>query len=102
MTRYTSSQSHRPAHLYRCFSGDGRLLYIGVSSDCHARFASHDQKSPWWGEVARVELTHFELRHLAMDAERAAIVAENPLYNVRRNFRVQHQPTLVFTDEAGS
>lgn len=96
----SSSQSQRPAHLYRCFGSDGTLLYIGVSSDHRQRFASHEKHSEWWTQVDRIELTHFALRPDALDAERAAIVAENPVHNVRRNFRATHRPTLVYTDEA--
>lgn len=96
----TSFQSHRPAHLYRCFSATGDLLYIGVTVDHRGRFAKHEAKSDWWVNVDRIELAYFPARHLALDAERSAILAENPIHNVQRITRPIHRPTLVFLDEA--
>lgn len=94
----TSAQSRYPAVLYRCFDAADRLLYIGVTSGMAARFRQHGKDSEWWGDVERVETVSFPQRHLAFDAERAAIVAEQPLHNRKRHFVNLHVPRIVDMD----
>lgn len=70
--------------LYRLYSSSGDLLYVGVSRNLEGRFAKHRYTKPWWGEVATVTSERFATRARAFAAERAAIVAESPRYNVAR------------------
>jgi predicted GIY-YIG superfamily endonuclease len=76
---------NRMCALYRCRSKDGSLLYAGVSITLLTRMASHETAQPWWHEVARIDVEMFPSEAAARDAERAAITAEMPRYNVQHN-----------------
>lgn len=69
--------------LYRLYAPDGSLLYIGVTGRLSERFNAHSRSKPWWPEVAEVGLEWLPKMHLALDAERVAIKAEDPRYNRR-------------------
>ena len=67
--------------VYRCFAGDGRLLYIGFTAQLGTRMAGHKRSSPWWPEVAKVTRQEFTSEPAALAAERLAIQSEHPAYN---------------------
>lgn len=69
--------------LYRYYSADGRLLYIGISLHAAVRASNHRAR-PWWSDVATITVEHLDDRTVALAAERSAIIDENPLYNVLR------------------
>jgi hypothetical protein len=71
--------------LYRFFGADGALLYIGITASLPNRLARHKEDKPWWCDVADIRVEHFQSRRAVLEAERAAIVAEKPLHNVRHN-----------------
>lgn len=71
--------------LYRFYNGNGALLYIGIALQPFARMGQHRREKSWWGEVATVTIEHYVSRPKAMAAERAAIKAEKPRYNVVHN-----------------
>jgi hypothetical protein len=73
--------------LYRLFSADSDLLYVGISNAPMTRFESHSVR-PWWPDVAEIRLEHFADRAAALDAERVAIRDERPLHNVQGAVRV--------------
>lgn len=73
--------------LYRMFDADGRLLYVGITLDVGERFAMHRQGKSWWPAVAVIRLEHFATREDLEAAEAAVIAAEQPAYNVQREFR---------------
>jgi predicted RNA-binding Zn-ribbon protein involved in translation (DUF1610 family) len=83
--------------LYRAFASDGALLYIGATVAPSPRLSQHGYNTAWWSEVATVTLEHFAERAEAFAAERAAIEAEQPRYNVA------HQPAarVLSESEAG-
>lgn len=69
-------------YVYRYFNAEGRLLYVGCSKDPMARYRTHRQDSRLWiNEVARGHISVFPDQATALAAEKAAIVAEKPLYN---------------------
>src|SRR6476620_1507799 len=68
--------------LYRLYSEDGELLYVGITSDVVARMAGHRADKYWWGEVARKRFEYLETRAELEAAERLAIIREKPLYNI--------------------
>src|SRR5918992_405731 len=68
-------------HVYRCFDGEDRLLYVGLSSKVRYRLRDHSRNTPWWGDVARINLTRFDSAFDASRAEAIAITDENPLHN---------------------
>lgn len=70
-----------PTSLYRLF-GATRLLYVGITNDLKVRFATHAALKTWWPEVARKTVELYPTRKAALEAELAAIRAENPLHNI--------------------
>lgn len=68
--------------VYRYYDAGGRLLYVGLSADPHARFAAH-RKTAWAAECARIELHWLPSRSAARAAEKHAIRMEAPAYNVK-------------------
>lgn len=69
--------------LYRFYDRDRRLLYVGITGQPHERWPKHRRSAPWWRRAKFVSVEHWALEHLALDAERAAIAAELPLFNKR-------------------
>lgn len=68
--------------LYRFFAENGELLYVGITNDPGRRWGQHAHDKPWWHEVTRAEIERHPDRPAALLAEKAAIVAERPRYNV--------------------
>lgn len=79
---------HRPTVLYRFYDEAGALLYVGISVDFPHRAAKHRRK-PWWRQRARTTLQPFATREAAAAAERLAITAEHPRYNIIYNGETQ-------------
>jgi hypothetical protein len=67
--------------LYRFYDEFGVLLYVGVTSVGPSRWSEHEKNREWWERVARVTVEQFPDRATAMAAEKAAILAEHPLFN---------------------
>lgn len=76
------NDTNEPHALYRFFDADGALLYIGLTADPGRRWKSHEANQPWWHLVRRAEMEMFPSREAVRAAEKAAIVAECPKYNV--------------------
>ena len=70
------------AVLYRFFSGDD-LLYVGISLAPLNRIQQHLEFSDWClrGLVTCITMEHFDSKQSALDAEKAAIIAEKPTHN---------------------
>lgn len=76
----SSARNGEEKNLYRCYSADGRLLYVGVSWNPAARLVAH--RSAFWGYlIDRYDVTTFKTATEARAAERAAIRAERPRFN---------------------
>lgn len=71
--------------MYRFYDGDGDLLYVGISVRPWARWKQHKGQKDWAEDVATSTIEWFDTRKDALDAERAAIVAEEPRYNIVHN-----------------
>lgn len=71
--------------LYRHFAGDDSLLYVGISLSWPTRTKAHASGSRWFDQVSRVEIERFPTREAALEAERDAIKAEKPKYNIVHN-----------------
>lgn len=67
--------------LYRHFDQNDELLYIGVTSNLFRRTAEHERSSPWFRDIARIDLRHFDSREDAIEAEDRAISNEKPKHN---------------------
>ncbi len=71
-----------PTAVYRLFSREDVLLYIGAANRIEERFSTHRGTKRWWPEVARHEIEWHDKREAAERAEAVAINAERPLYNI--------------------
>lgn len=70
------------AVVYRMYDKRNRLLYIGATSNPKERLRHHRYQSPFWAEVVSVVYEDHASRTDALAAEAAAILAEQPVYNV--------------------
>lgn len=77
----TAAEDGKPSYLYRCYSCDGKLLYVGVTYHLSVRFSQHGKNWPWFAEVERIEAVPYERRKYAIEAELRAIRDERPCYN---------------------
>lgn len=68
--------------LYRLFGEAGELLYVGISHVPEFRFYDHARLKEWWPEVREKSIEWFDSRDEALAAERTAIAAEHPRYNI--------------------
>lgn len=69
--------------VYRAFSKNNDLLYIGVTQNLKSRVSTHKSSKEWWLEVDRIDEESFDDRISALKAEVVAIKLENPKYNKR-------------------
>ncbi|MFD6565429.1 GIY-YIG nuclease family protein [Micromonospora profundi] len=74
-----------PTALYRFFNREGVLLYVGITVDPRVRWHQHSKDKPDWRQVVDIRLEHYDTRDEALDAERRAIQAELPLWNIQHN-----------------
>lgn len=74
-----------PHSLYRFFDAGGTLLYIGRTINPGRRWREHEKSAHWYPAVASVTREVFPTAEAVSLAERAAIVAEGPLYNIAHN-----------------
>jgi predicted GIY-YIG superfamily endonuclease len=93
--------------LYRLSNADGELLYIGISRHPEARWKQHEKDKLWWPQVAEKDVTWFDARLDAGQAEQEAILVERPRYNGQRDKRrvaliSQRSPRLLAASEPPS
>lgn len=69
------------AAVYRAFSKDGTLLYIGCSIRPTGRIEDHRHTSKWHDMTATITLEWFETKAEALAAERNAVMTERPAFN---------------------
>jgi len=72
---------NRPGSLYRHFSKEGELLYVGISISAILRLKRHKNDSSWFREITRIEIEHFDYHGDARNAELLAIQTEHPKWN---------------------
>jgi excinuclease UvrABC nuclease subunit len=68
--------------LYRLFDAAGQLLYVGIATSPRTRWYAHREEKRWWPQVARESVEWFPSRTDAKAAEKTAIRAEAPVFNV--------------------
>lgn len=71
--------------LYRHFNNKNELLYVGISLSAVARLSQHKKHANWFNTITRVEIETFDTRMQVVKAEKIAIKAERPLYNIIHN-----------------
>jgi hypothetical protein len=69
-------------HLYRCFDGGGRLLYVGAALSAFKRLKQHASSSSWFRAAKTITLQAFPNREAALTAEAKAIRVEEPIFNI--------------------
>lgn len=68
--------------LYRFYGYDGRLMYIGITTNLKARCNDHETRD-WWPNVAFVTVQRrFTGRPHLENEEKKAIGGEDPIYNL--------------------
>lgn len=70
-----------PIALYRLYSADGELLYVGITHSPSERFARHARDNSWWPLVAKRTVAWCSDRDQALRLEAAAVRDEAPLHN---------------------
>jgi len=91
-----------PHYVYRHYDADGRVLYIGCTSDPDKRFGAQrtaQVSAHWWPLVARTEVIGPMPYPEALHAETWAIRADLPPYNqyVPRPYTLEQIRFLVRT-----
>lgn len=79
--------------LYRMFSHEGELLYVGLTIQPPQRFRAHRSTKEWWDAVANIKLETFDTHEALEKAERSAISAERPRYNVANTMQGRRKVT---------
>jgi GntR family transcriptional regulator len=92
-------QAEPDCYLYRWSDDQGRLLYIGISTDPDVRAEEHRRWSWWVRWAARVDVEpNGSPRVEAEEAERAAIVAERPVFNTVHAPGVRERVSMYLAD----
>lgn len=99
MNRPVARLNEQPHALYRFYDRSQVLLYVGITVSLPTRLTSHRTKKPWWTLIHHVDVEHFATRDEALAAERTAIRAEKPLYNIVHNDTGLDSYNVQTTDE---
>lgn len=75
-----------PQVLYRFWRNE-ELLYIGISINSFTRAAQHSRHADFWPEATHVTFEHHNNRDDVERAEKEAIRAEMPIYNIAHALR---------------
>lgn len=79
-----------PCDLYRYFTEEGVLLYVGISNQIRMRHQQHVAQ-PWFADAAYRSVEAFPCSDIAAWAERVVIEKENPEFNALRKY-AQERP----------
>jgi len=71
-------------YLYRHYDKEGSLLYVGISLSAINRLSQHKVHAHWFEKITQVTIEKFESRKEAIEAEKKAIINENPIHNLYR------------------
>jgi len=73
--------------LYRFYTDQGQLLYVGITNDPARRIDQHGERKAWWQQVAGMTIEWYPTRSAVLAAERRAVQVENPKHNVQLRTR---------------
>ena len=80
--RYLASDPDARDHwVYKCYSEDRRLLYVGITWQALHRQSEHRVSSSWSREVHTIEVEHFDSREESLARERHLIQTLRPENN---------------------
>lgn len=68
--------------LYRLWSEQHLLLYVGVTDNLDRRLKEHAADKEWWADVAQVTTEVLPSTRRALEAEARAIFWEQPRHNI--------------------
>ena len=71
----------KPHAVYRIWSANGDLLYVGCSVNPLSRIMEHSKYKAWSVEIDTVKVQWFGSKPEAQAAEKSAIQSENPRWN---------------------
>ena len=71
--------------VYTHKSGDGEILYIGISNNPAFRTTQHSIDKHWFKKVKKIEIDWFDTRVEALEIEKSFIKSKRPKYNVIHN-----------------
>ena len=74
--------NNKQTALYRHYSKDGSLLYVGISLSAINRLNQHKTCSNWTVDAIRMETEWYVDRKSAIGAERLAVITEKPKFNI--------------------
>ena len=80
--------------VYRLFSADCELLYVGVSGELCRRLREHSRRAPWWARADHGTTEQHTDWFSARAAERLAITDESPTHNQDRSLRSDDRVTV--------
>ena len=95
MTVYSETiPTARGHYVYRFWAADGTCVYVGCVGErgprrLSARFAQHKRQSPWWPQVARIDVAGLASTADVITEERAQIAQLNPVHNRQHLGRCQ-------------
>lgn len=80
-----TKETKRKTAVYRLFSEDNVLIYIGKTDSPNRRFKEHQRSQAWFADVhlPSTVIEWFPDNNQALDAETLAIKSERPLFNDR-------------------
>ena len=70
-------------YVYRVYAEDETLIYIGSTNNVATRISDHAGNADWFHLAHRVDIETHATRSGARAAEKAAVLAERPLGNVK-------------------
>lgn len=73
--------------LYRFSDQLCRLLYVGRTVNIRGRLRDHEESKDWWSQVVDIHFEYFDSADELAEAERIAITAEHPRYNIAGSVR---------------
>lgn len=71
----------KPTHLYRAYTDQADLLYVGISLSVFNRLSAHNKTAEWFSKCSRIDVETFPNRLEAQEAEMKAIKTEFPKFN---------------------
>lgn len=68
--------------VYRMYSSDNELLYVGETCNIRSRLKAHMKDKPWWNDITSIRVDSYVDRKSGKLAEAIAIRDECPKYNI--------------------
>ena len=77
----------RPTCVYRAYTADGELLYVGIAQHLYNRLRGHRKNSAWYPGAHIAQVEWYEDRRQAYAVESWAINYEDPPWNVEAQWK---------------